>query len=88
MPAALGFNNQVNETLWITVKLKITAKATNFLTQILASIVYSGSSFVRTLNETHLHMQRIVGIKVEILASMDSFTFTFSLRLLCGLSMF
>jgi hypothetical protein len=48
--AALGINNRVSEILEITVNLKITSEATNFIKQILLVLAYGGSSFVKTLN--------------------------------------
>jgi hypothetical protein len=47
MTAALAVNNRINETVRITIKLKIMSEATNFITQILA---YDGISFVKTMN--------------------------------------
>jgi hypothetical protein len=46
--AALGVN-LVNETLGITIELKVTSEATNFITQILDFLAYGGSSFLKTL---------------------------------------
>jgi hypothetical protein len=50
MTAAFGVNNRVNETVGITVKLMIASEATNFITQILTFLAYSGSPVVKTLN--------------------------------------
>jgi hypothetical protein len=42
---AFGVNNWVNETLGITIKLKIMSAAANFIMEILRFLAYSGSSF-------------------------------------------
>jgi hypothetical protein len=65
MTSALGVHNRVSETFEITVKLKITSEATNFITQILAFLKYCGSSFVKTLNWTFFRLRQIVRIELE-----------------------
>jgi hypothetical protein len=71
--ATLGNNAQVNETLWITIELKVTSQAANFFKQILLFMAYGGSSVVKTLNKTSFHMQRMVRFEVEISASVGGF---------------
>jgi hypothetical protein len=48
--ATLGINDRVNETLGITVELKITFQVAYFIEQILSFFTYGGSSVVKTLN--------------------------------------
>jgi hypothetical protein len=45
MTTALRVNNRVDETLGITVQLKIVSETTNFITQILVVLAYGGSCF-------------------------------------------
>jgi hypothetical protein len=49
MTVTLGVKHRVNETLGITVGLKITSQATNFINQMLSFLAYGGSSLVKTL---------------------------------------
>jgi hypothetical protein len=56
--------------LGITVELKITSQATNFINQILLFLAYGGSSIVKTLNQTSFHMQQMIRFEAEILARM------------------
>jgi hypothetical protein len=69
MIATLGNNDQVSETVGITIKLKITSQAANFIKQIFLSLAYSRSSIVKALNQTSLHMWQVVRFEVEILAN-------------------
>jgi hypothetical protein len=48
--AILGINNRVHEILGITIELKITSEAIDFIKQILSFLAYGGSSVVKTLN--------------------------------------
>jgi hypothetical protein len=50
MTATLGINNQVSETLEMTVELKSMPQATNMIKQILSFLAYGGSSIVMALN--------------------------------------
>jgi hypothetical protein len=75
MTATLGINDRVNETLRITVELEITSQAADFFNQILLFLAYGGSSIVKTLNQTFFHMQRMVRVEVEILASVGGFSY-------------
>jgi hypothetical protein len=56
MTATFGINDQVNATLGITIELKITFQAANFITQILSFLAYGGSSTVKALNQTSFHV--------------------------------
>jgi uncharacterized membrane protein len=44
MTATFGINDQVNETLGITVELEISSEAVDFINQILSFLAYDGSS--------------------------------------------
>jgi hypothetical protein len=70
-------NNWLNETLRITVELKITFQATNFIKQILPFLAYGGSSIVKILNPTSLHMRRMVRFDVYISVSVCEFSVNF-----------
>jgi hypothetical protein len=70
---SLGINDQVNETLGITVELEISSQAADFFNQILSFLANGGSSFVKTLNQTSFHMWRMVRVKVEVSASVGGF---------------
>jgi hypothetical protein len=48
--ATLGINDRVNETLGITVELKITSQVINFINQILSFFSYGVSYIVKNLN--------------------------------------
>jgi hypothetical protein len=48
--ATLGINNRVNETLGISIELKFTSQATNFVKEISWLMAYGRSSVVKTLN--------------------------------------
>jgi hypothetical protein len=50
MTATLGIDDRVNETLGITVELKIPLQVSYFIEQILSFLAYGGSSVVKTLN--------------------------------------
>lgn len=50
MTAALGVNIQINETFEITVGLKNTSEAADFITQILSLLAYGGSFIMETKN--------------------------------------
>jgi hypothetical protein len=50
MTATLGIDDLVNETLGITVELKITLQVAYFIEQILSLLAYGGSSIVKTLD--------------------------------------
>jgi hypothetical protein len=52
MIATLEINDQVNETLRITVELEVTSQAADFFKQILSFLAYGGSSIAKTLNQT------------------------------------
>jgi hypothetical protein len=73
MAAALGINDQVNETLGITAELEITSQAADFFNQILPFLAYGGSSTEKTLNQTSFHMRQMVRVEVEISASVGGF---------------
>jgi hypothetical protein len=55
MTATLGINNRVNETLGITVELKIKFQAINLIKQILF-LVYHGRFIVKTLINLFSHV--------------------------------
>jgi hypothetical protein len=76
--ATLGINDRVNETLGITIELEITSQAADFIKQILSFLAYGGSSIVKTLNQTSFHMLRMVGVEVEISASVGGFPVDFA----------
>jgi hypothetical protein len=44
MTAILGINDRVNETLGISVELKITLQVAYFIEQIMSFLAYGGSS--------------------------------------------
>jgi hypothetical protein len=73
MTATLGINDRVNETFGITVELEITSQAADFSNQILSFLAYGGSSTVKALDQTSLHMQRINGVEVQVSASVGWF---------------
>jgi hypothetical protein len=73
----LAVNDRVNETLGITVELEITSQATDFFNQILSFLTYVGSSTVKTLDQTSLHMRRMVGVEVQVAASVGWFPVEF-----------
>jgi hypothetical protein len=50
MTATLVIDDRVNETLGITVELKITLQVAYFIVQILSFLAYGGSSIVKPLN--------------------------------------
>jgi hypothetical protein len=50
MTATLGIDGRVNETLGITIELKITLQVAYFIEQIMSFLAYGGSSIVKTLN--------------------------------------
>jgi hypothetical protein len=50
MTATLEIDDQVNETLGITIELKITFQVAYFIQQILLFLAYGGSSIVKTLD--------------------------------------
>jgi hypothetical protein len=50
MTATLGIDDRVNETLGITIELKIMLQFAYFIEQILSFLAYGGSSIVKTLN--------------------------------------
>jgi hypothetical protein len=50
MTTTLGIDDRVNETLGITIELKITLQVAYFIEQILSFLAYGGSSIVKTLN--------------------------------------
>jgi hypothetical protein len=72
--ATLGINDRVNETLGITVELKITSQVADFINQILSYFAYGGSSIAKTLNETSFNMLRMVRAEVEVSASVGRFS--------------
>jgi hypothetical protein len=72
----LGINDRVNETLGITVELEITSQIADFFNQIL-SLVYGGSSVVKTLDLTSLHMRRMFRVEVEVSSSVGGFPLDF-----------
>jgi hypothetical protein len=65
----LGINNRVNETLVITVELEITSQVADFFNHILSFLAYGGSSIVKTLDQTSLHMRRMAEVEVQVSAS-------------------
>jgi hypothetical protein len=73
MTAALGINDRVNETLEITGQLKSASQVANFL----SFLAYGRSSIVKTLNQTSFHMRRMLGVEVEISASVGGFPVNF-----------
>jgi hypothetical protein len=50
MAAALRTDNQVHETVEVTIRPKITSEATNFIKQVLPFLVYCRGSIMKTLN--------------------------------------
>jgi hypothetical protein len=50
MTATLGIDGRVNETLGITVELKITLQVAYFIERIVSFLACSGSCIVKTLN--------------------------------------
>jgi hypothetical protein len=73
----LGINDRVNGTLGITVELEITSQAADFFNRILSFLARGGSSNVKTLNQTSLHMQPMVRVEVEVPASVGGFPVDF-----------
>jgi hypothetical protein len=61
----LGISDRVNETLGITIELKITSQASNFINQILSFLAYGGSSIVKILNQTSFYMQQMLDLKMK-----------------------
>jgi hypothetical protein len=76
--ATLGNNAQVNETLGITVELKVTPQAANFIKQILF-LAYGKSCVVKILNQTSFHMWWMVRVEVKVSASVGRQTSVASL---------
>jgi hypothetical protein len=76
MAATLGINDGVNETLGITIELETTFQAADFFNQILF-LAYGVSSIVKILNQTSFHIQWMVRVEVEILASVGGFPVDF-----------
>jgi hypothetical protein len=60
-----------------TVQLKEMSEVANFIVQILASMAYGGSAFVKSLNKTSFLMWRMVRTEVEILVSVVWFSVDF-----------
>jgi hypothetical protein len=63
--------------LGITVKLEITSQVADFFNHISLFLVYGGSSIVKTLNQTSLHMWWMVRVAVVISASVGGFPVDF-----------
>jgi hypothetical protein len=59
--------------LGVTIELEISSQAAGFFNQILSFLAYGGSSIVKTLDQTSFHMRRMVGVKVEVAASVGWF---------------
>jgi hypothetical protein len=73
----LGVKNRINETLRITIELKITSQVISFIKQILFFLAHGGSCTVKTeLNP--FHVRRMVTLEVEISANVDGFPINFS----------
>jgi hypothetical protein len=70
-------NDRFNETLGTTTELKITSQAADFINQILLLLTYVASSTVKSQNQTSFHMRWMVGVEVEISASVDGFPVDF-----------
>jgi hypothetical protein len=77
MTATFGINARANETLGITIELKITSQAANFIKQILSSLACGGSSTVKTPNQKPIHMQQLARFEAEISVSVGWFLVDF-----------
>jgi hypothetical protein len=75
--ATLGIKDRVNGTLGINVELEITIQTADFFNQILPFLAIDGSSIVKTLNQTPIHMRPMVKVEAEISASVGGFPVDF-----------
>jgi hypothetical protein len=73
MTATLGIDDRVNEALGVTIELEISSQAADFFNQILSFLAYGGSSVVKTVDQTSFHMRWMVGVEVEVAASVGWF---------------
>jgi hypothetical protein len=55
MTATLGINDQVNETLGITVELEVMSEAADFIKQIFLFLAYGGN-----LNLVYIQIQNMI----------------------------
>jgi hypothetical protein len=60
--------------LGIAVELEITSQVADFFNQIISFLAYGGSSIVKTLNQTSFHFRRMVGVEVQVSASVGWFS--------------
>jgi hypothetical protein len=59
--------------LEVNIELEISSQAADFFNQILSFLAYVGSSVVKTLHQPSFHMRRMVGVEVEVSASVGWF---------------